>query len=223
MDQVAKPKVRITGSGQSSGGVFDSIHIMGEGQLYGATEAESFKCMGNCIVKGNLKTGEYRLQGEGIVEGDMQVKQLKALGQLNVRGHVHGSTLKIHGHLEVDGGCGADSFQAKGGFTIQGLLSADQIDVSLFGPCVAREIGGGRIHVRRSRVLGIKRWFSGKGPMELTAESIEGDNIYIEHTHAERVRGNHVVIGPGCKIGRVEYRNTLKKSKSAIVRHESII
>ncbi|MCQ6562610.1 polymer-forming cytoskeletal protein [Paenibacillus mendelii] len=221
MVQATKRKVRITGSGQSSGGVYDSVHIMGEGQLFGETEADTFECMGNCVVKGNLKARNYRLQGEASIEGDMLANKLTALGQINVQGSVRGSRLHIRGQLEVGGSCGADSFQAKGGFTIQGLLSADRVEVSLYGPCAAQEIGGGRIDVRRSRVMGIKNWFSGKeGPLELTAESIEGDDIYIEHTHAEHVRGNHIIIGPGCRIGHVEYRQTLQKNKSAIVRHE---
>ena len=41
---------------------------------------------------------------------------------------------------------------------------------------------------------------------ELTAEVIEGDKVEIEYTQADVVRGNHIKIGPGCKVDLVEYK-----------------
>jgi hypothetical protein len=44
---------------------------------------------------------------------------------------------------------------------------------------------------------------------ELRVGVIEGDYIDIEYTNADIVRGNVVIIGQGCSIGRVEYRSKL--------------
>ena len=46
---------------------------------------------------------------------------------------------------------------------------------------------------------------------------IEGDNIYIEYTQAKIVRGNTIVIGPGCNIELVEYKNNYTKDKESTV------
>ncbi|MGP3783292.1 hypothetical protein [Paenibacillus sp. 1A_MP2] len=39
---------------------------------------------------------------------------------------------------------------------------------------------------------------------------IEGDDIELEYTEAEVVRGDKIKIGPGCRIGTVEYRSSLQ-------------
>ena len=51
----------------------------------------------------------------------------------------------------------------------------------------------------------------------LKAETIEGDDVYLEHTTAQVVRGNTVTIGEGCEIDLVEYRTDFKKTPGASV------
>jgi hypothetical protein len=38
---------------------------------------------------------------------------------------------------------------------------------------------------------------------------IEGDFIDLEYTTADIIRGNIVIIGPGCNVGRIEYRDQI--------------
>jgi hypothetical protein len=52
---------------------------------------------------------------------------------------------------------------------------------------------------------------------ELTVRIIEGDDIYLENTHAKVVRGNNIEIGPGCEIKLVEYKYSFKKDEMAEV------
>jgi cytoskeletal protein CcmA (bactofilin family) len=223
MESSKKRKVSITGTGSTSGGVFHSVKIMGEGQVNGALESESFRCMGTCSVKGDLKTKRYRQVGENTIEGDLYSSELSVLGQIGVTGSMRGGTMKITGQLDVGGECEAELFQAKGGFHVHGLLNADKVEIRTVGPCHAKEIGGGRISVRQSKWGEMKQWFLRQGPTELTAETIEGDQIYLEYTKADVVRGSTVILGPGCKIGQVEYRNSLRKNKSAAVNAEKKI
>jgi len=51
----------------------------------------------------------------------------------------------------------------------------------------------------------------------LTAESIEGDRVYLESTQADVVRGREVSIGPSCRIRRVEYSQSLQVDPTAEV------
>ena len=41
------------------------------------------------------------------------------------------------------------------------------------------------------------------------AGDIEGDDVDLEYTQADVVRGRRVRIGEGCSIGRVEYSESL--------------
>ncbi|WP_379188176.1 hypothetical protein [Paenibacillus solisilvae] len=220
MEHGAKRKVTITGTGSTSGGIFHSVKIMGEGQVNGAMESEIFRSTGTCSVKGDLKTKQYRQMGETSIEGDLYSNRLNVLGQIGVTGSLRGGTVKISGQLDVGGECEAEFFQAKGGFHVHGLLNAEKMVIRTFGPCHAKEIGGGNISVRQSKLAEMKQWFSKKGPMELTAETIEGDQIYLEYTNADIVRGSTIILGPGCRIGQVEYRQSLRKNKHAIVNAE---
>ncbi len=45
----------------------------------------------------------------------------------------------------------------------------------------------------------------------LQTSIVEGDDIYLEHTIAEVVRGNNVTIGPGCEISVVEYHTSFNQ------------
>ena len=52
----------------------------------------------------------------------------------------------------------------------------------------------------------------------LTADFIEGDGVRLERTTARAVRGNTVVIGPGCEIELVEYTGEHSASPEAKVK-----
>ncbi|WP_248925812.1 polymer-forming cytoskeletal protein [Paenibacillus hamazuiensis] len=220
MVQTANRKMKITGVGSVSGGVFQQVAIMGEGHVLGSVECESFHCTGNCSVKGAVQAERYRLLGDASIDGDLQGGELRVVGQLQVKGAVRGKTVKLDGMLQAEGTCEADRFLANGAFEINGLLNADEVNINPFGPCRAKEVGGGRITVRLKKWLAVKMWFTGEGPSGLTAETIEGDDLYLEHTKADIVRGNKVVIGPGCHIGHVEYRISLQKDGTSIVLQE---
>jgi len=60
----------------------------------------------------------------------------------------------------------------------------------------------------------IKRIFPGV----LEVESIEGDYIELEHTHADVVRGNKVHVREGCRIDLVEYTDTFVCDDHAVVK-----
>lgn len=104
-----------------------------------------------------------------------------------------------------------------GAFDVNGLVSAERLELKMLGPCKAKEIGGGNLVVRRSRKSSLIHLFKPTHAGALTVESIEGDVVELEHTTAKIVRGNHVTIGQGCEIGRVEYTHTLNIHKSAVV------
>jgi cytoskeletal protein CcmA (bactofilin family) len=223
----------INGSGSYPGGCYDKISIRGEGTIVNEVECSSFHVYGTSEAVDNVKTGSVKIFGEAAVKMNMDAQDTLVMGTLMVGGKAHLKKMKILGLLEVGEGLTGDeanikgsisvngdveyeTFDSSGGFEIKGLLTADTIRVGLrFGQSSAEEIGGGKITVKkRSNSL----LPFGKETGTLVAKVIEGDDIYLENTKADMVRGNQVNIGPGCQIGVVEYRNHLTHDPRATIK-----
>ena len=222
-----KNDVRISGAGKIAGGVYETVSIAGAGKINGDVEAERIRISGAGKVGGNVKAGEFSASGAAKIDGDVAAGKFKCSGAVKIAGGITAETFRASGGAKV-GGCvkagdarisgsgrfggdvTAERFQADGAFDIDGLLNADEIDITLQGGSRVREIGGSRIDVycgllRRGR------------PCELTAQSIEGDQVHLESTKADVVRGREVVIDPFCRIRRVEYDRSLQIDPKAEV------
>jgi cytoskeletal protein CcmA (bactofilin family) len=238
--------VSISGSGRLGGGEYERVSISGSGRVEGDVTASELKISGSGKVKGRTEVGqivvsgsgtfsdaviaeEMRVSGSGRIDGSIEAKELKCSGTFRTGGDVSGEYVKVSGSLRVAGDVEVDIFKASGGFEIEGLLSADKVEIHLGGRCSAREIGGERILVERSTSFGgallegLVKMLSGAGAAELRTTQIEGDEVRLENTMADVVRGKRVVIGPGCQIGRVEYEETLKVHEDAKVDEETKI
>ena len=233
--------VKISGTGTIGGGTYDRVSISGAGKVTGDLIAEELKISGSGKVQGRAQVTqvvtsgsasftdaivaeEMRVSGSTRVDGRVEVKELKCSGTFKVARGIASEYVKVSGVLRVGADVEADIFKASGGFHIEGLLSADRIEIHLGGRCQAKEIGGEKIEVRRGgfKQKGIIldsliKMLAGGGAAELQANQIEGDQIYLEGTTADIVRGKHIQIGPGCHIGAVEYEETLEVEPSARV------
>ena len=232
--------VSISGSGSLGGGEYTRVSISGSGRVNGDLIAEELKISGSGKVTGRTEVGqitisgsggfgdtvvaeEMRVSGSARVDGTVEAKELKCSGSFRSGGDIFGEYIKISGSIRVSGDVETDIFKASGGFDIEGLLSADKVEIHLGGRCTAREIGGERIHVERSTSFGgalfngLVKMLTGGGAAELRVGQIEADEVHLESTTADVVRGKRIEIGPGCKIGTVEYAETLKVHDDAEV------
>ncbi|CAH2715070.1 hypothetical protein BACCIP111895_02254 [Neobacillus rhizosphaerae] len=223
----------INGSGSYPGGRYDKISIRGEGTIvndvecsifnvYGTSEsvenvtAGSVKIIGEAEFQGNIEVKETLVMGTMKVDGKAYLKKVKILGLLEVGEKLSGDEATIKGSIVVNGDVEYERFDSSGDFEIKGLLTADTIMVGLrFGQSSAEEIGGGKITVKRKKN---SLFPFGKEVGFLTAKVIEGDDVYLENTKADIVRGNMVKIGPGCQIGLVEYTNELAHDPSSTIK-----
>jgi cytoskeletal protein CcmA (bactofilin family) len=214
----------INGSGSYPGGRYEKISIRGEGTIVNDVECSAFNVYGTSEATENVKTGTVKIMGEAKVKGDLEAEETVVMGTMTVNGKARLEKIKIFGLLEVgerlngdqanikgsisvNGDVEYETFDSSGGFEIKGLLTADTIKVGLrFGQSTAEEIGGGKIIIKKKKNSLLP---FGKEMGSLKAKVIEGDDIHLEHTTADIVRGNNVKIGPGCQIGLVEYRNDL--------------
>lgn len=231
-----KGNLKISGSGSSPGGVFNDVSINGSGNINGDVECSILKISGSGDVHGNVKAVMVKINGSGDIEGSVEAEDISLNGSGDIEGSVNCKTLKINGSGDIgsdvsadevkimgsggiNGNCEAEIFNSQGGFKINGLLNAGEINIEINGRCSVKEIGGERIQVRNAMnsTLGslLKLFSSNAG--KLTSDVIEGDDIYLESTIADVVRGKNVYIGPGCVVGKVEYINEIKISNESKV------
>ncbi|WP_223596513.1 cytoplasmic protein [Neobacillus bataviensis] len=228
----------INGSGSYPGGRYDKIRIRGEGTIVNDVECSSFHVYGTSEAVENVKTGSVKILGEAEVKGNIeaeetlimgtmsvgsraQLKKIKILGLLEVGERLFGDQASIKGSIVVNGDVEYETFDSSGGFEIKGLLTADTIKVGLrFGQSTAEEIGGGKITVKKKKNSLLP---FGKEVGTLKAKVIEGDDIFLENTTADIVRGNQVKIGQGCQIGLVEYREHLSQDSQATIKTKTKI
>ncbi len=203
----------------------DDIRTEGLFTGNGTMKSTSGKFNGSASVKGSMESDDVRVNGELKVGGNLSVQDIDLEGRLHVKGNVASENIDMRGELKAGGNCDAEVFNCKGTFKIDGTLNAGDIKASLYAAAHAKEIGGEKISIRKgdNKAIGIlSSLFTPLifGKTHLTVETIEGDDVSIEHTTAKVVRGDKVSIGDGCEIDLVEYRTDFKKTSGARVKKQ---
>ena len=239
--------LKTSGGMSIAGGAYQNVRVSGALKVNGSLDCEELHASGAVKVAGELRcagkisaSGAVRVAGgleggcigaSGALEvgtdlcvkgalhtsgslrcgGKLSADELKASGSCRCAGDIHVRELTASGRLEAEGGVEAERFRSSGKVEIRGLLNAEEIDISICADNEISDIGGSKIVVRKGWV-----GFSFSTP-HLSVKSIEGDTVELELTRAEVVRGRNVRIGTGCKIGRVEYTETLTVEGSGCV------
>ena len=207
--------------------------------------AGSLKVEGPCTVGGKSKLsgsmkveGPCTLQGEADVQGVLKAEEALQTGLLNVTGELkaeaglRAETIESAGVLKVEGNVQAERFRASGPVEINGELNAEQVELELVSESAIESIVGGSVKVRkRSEASGFRRGLNFRvrfdrergglqieaGRPHLAAGLIEADEVDLEFTDCETVRGVNVHIGRECVVDRVEYSGTLSTDAYATV------
>ena len=108
----------------------------------------------------------------------------------------------------VSGGVEAESVHLTGSAVIQGLLNAETVEISASRGIRIGSIGGSSIRIYKPTQVSLLGLFHGSVSCAQVGD-IEGDDVDLEYTQADVVRGRRVRIGEGCSIGRVEYSESL--------------
>ncbi|MCY8032867.1 hypothetical protein [Bacillus sonorensis] len=230
-----KNNLKINGSGSAAGGTYHNVVIRGEGTIgagldclkfrsYGSSvlsgdaKVQSFDVHGETEVGGRLKADRAKIYGTADIVGDADIGEAAVRGVISIGGNMAGDMCDIKGTIAVKSDCEAERFTLNGSLELNGLLNAGEIDIVLrFGQSSVGEIGGTVIKVKN------KRGLFKKNSRFLSAQVIEGDDIYLENTTAGIVRGNRVHIGPGCRIHTVEYKSDYQVSPKADVKENQQI
>jgi cytoskeletal protein CcmA (bactofilin family) len=187
--------VRITGSSTAAGGAYRRVKVVGEGTFDGPVVCDELRVTGTVRVRGNLTARRMRITGEAVIEGTLRADEMF------VRGLVI-----AHGNLE------AEVCELRGGAEVDDLVNAERLDIRLYGPVRAREIGGSQIRIREG-------WRWGRRPETFVeADVIEGDDVRVEKARCRLVRGRQVRIGRYSQVERAEYNARIEVSDKAEVK-----
>ena len=231
-------RFELPGAGKVEGGlkVNGPLLCYGAGKAEGETRAASlevsgsFKAEGACVIEGDatvagsLKTeaaltirGKAEVAGSVKAEGDMELGLLKLAGALKVDGSLRAGEIDADGVLKAEGFVEAERFHAAGIVKIGRELNADQVELELVGEDEIESVVGGSVKVRKKKGGFV---FSFNKRPHLLCALIEADEIDLEHTDCQTVRGVNVHIGRECVVDRVEYSGTLTTDAYATVREK---
>ncbi|REK74352.1 hypothetical protein DX130_17665 [Paenibacillus paeoniae] len=222
------PNLRMNGVIRAAGGFYDNVLVDGVGRVSGDVHAATAaRVNGVLTVEGSMETPELKADGKLSIEGALKSGILHGNGIVKTGSHVTADSVKLSGILKAGGNVEAELLHLNGAITVQGLLNAGEIELGLSHvESRAHEIGGETIRVRRISSNSWKwlwKWAIPGSETRLVAGVIEGDDIQLEYTHADIVRGQRVTIGKGCKIGRVEYREQLTRHPGSEIGKEERI
>ena len=200
-----KQNYHCSSSGEIAGGEYGEIRVSGGAKMTGDVVCDTLHVSGGVKAAKDLTCGELRASGSLKVEGTLTAAAAKISGGVKVQGTVKiTEQLSLSGGLKTGGDVSAERFSCSGKVEIPGLLNAETIELSIGSRCEVENIGCTTLKVKKD-FTGFR---IGAKPC-LKTESIEGDTIELEYTEAEVVRGKNVTIGKKCRIGRVEYSETL--------------
>lgn len=141
-------------------------------------------------MDGSLEGGEVDVSG-GLEAGEIHCGQLHCSGGARVSGRRGGRKRPSHRQRRD-----------------QGLLNAETVEISASRGIRIGSIGGSSIRIYKPTQVSLLGLFHGSVSCAQVGD-IEGDDVDLEYTQADVVRGRRVRIGEGCSIGRVEYSESL--------------
>lgn len=240
-----RENLSLAGAGTVTTGEYGRVSVSGSCKIKGDISCESFSASGSCGGTGNIKCdgdfkcsgamhltgevicgGEFKVSGASSFDGDIEAHIIKIAGAVKGRSF-RADIIKLAGAIGANGDVEAEEAHISGGGDITGLLNAEKIDIRFNGNnnrLKVGSIGGSEIVVDHDssvnseiRIFGIPIYSKKSSGGKLIAGTIEGDSITLNVTEADVVRGKNIIIGKGCKIGRVEYTDTYECDESSAV------
>jgi cytoskeletal protein CcmA (bactofilin family) len=219
--------IKIYGQGSSGGGKFRNVNIKGSGQINGDLECKKYEVLGTGEIKGDLTAETVMVKGQFKFGGQINAVDIQIYGESCFQGDIFADEASFQGSLESKGDLNAEICKIEGGFKIDGLLNVEIFELTMYWPCKVSEIGGTNITIKKDAKFSFLRLknritpHSNKGFLEV--DTIEGDEIYLENTHAKVVRGKNITLGPNCQIDKVEYQGSyMDHEKSRVESAEKI-
>ncbi len=218
-------KFRISGSGRVDGSITtNDFGISGSGRVTKDLKCVRGSISGSGKVEGSIYGGTFTISGSGTVEGNFKGDEFIINGSGKVGGRISGTSVKLYGAVNVGQGIEGDIIDIRGSLRTNNMVNGDQVNIEVGGRTEIEEIGATKVTVSKG-IQGrglvsrfILKLFGGREYDYLVAKTIEADEIYLENTIADVVRGDKIIIGEGCKIKKIEYSDSfvIKSETSTI-------
>jgi cytoskeletal protein CcmA (bactofilin family) len=231
---VEAEELKTAGSCRVEGDVrAEEFRTTGSATVEGEVQADVFKSSGSQRIGGKLTASYVKTSGSLEVSSDVEADKFVSEGSFEIGGLLTADEISIR----LGGDCeareiGGERIEVRQKSGVRRLRPEDleeklerktkgkrwkfeelgiEIDIDL--ERLTRELGklGAALGNLGLNITG----FGGYGTLE--AETIEGDEIYLESTRAKTVRGKRVTIGPDCEIETVEYEELLEVDESSQV------
>ena len=219
------------------GGSYEDLHLSGSVSMLGPIKVDVMGMNGDFFGEYTLKvgtlhaTGSMRVPqmrctsafwyGNSAVRTKLQVSQhLSISGQFIGEGSIIAPVVRMNGTVSYSGTITAREITAYGVLTL-GKIEADAIHLDFSDRSLCTAIKGKQIVLTPRRKSFIERLLlpaqSVNNTVLTVTEGITGDNVVLERIFADTVTGNDVIIGPGCQINKVYYRDHIYIDEASYV------
>ena len=212
--------VKIMGESTIGAGPYNNINIKGNCRTEEDLSCKELKVMGDITIGQSLTCEYTRIMGTMKVKENCVLQKAHILGEVVAEGDWQSDMTSVMGKLSVNGKCDAEEMSVRGVLKVRGLFNFDRAEfISSNTTSMINEMGGRKIEVRKSKAS-LPRPFRST---ILEAQSIEADEMTLDYTNANVLRGSRIRIGKHCRIGKVEYSESLFVEKGAVVEEQEKI
>ncbi|WP_288221824.1 hypothetical protein [uncultured Clostridium sp.] len=197
--------INIEGIGSIREGQYEAITIDGVGTIQGDISVKRIEVNGKSKALGKISCNKMDVNGYCKTKGIIKGKFLEVNGRVNSEKEVSFDNIKVSGELFVNGNCQCEDLYLDGRMKISGLLSGDNLDLNISKVNEIKEIGGEKVSVKKNKTIYKLLFFSKERNAKLICDEIEADEIYLENTYCNIVRGRNITIGDGCVLNKIEY------------------
>lgn len=233
----------VDGSLSTAAVTADALQIDGRLKTEGDLIARETDIDGLVLVSGSMRTESLDVDGSLTVDGDLCAGPTRVDGHLKCRGAMTAADFECDGMVSLENGISAASIDVDGILTVTGNIEAEHIEsdgkisstaqisadtIRLCGMVKADEIVGDSIEIcieicHKSPVGIAARFLNSLFDSNLrdgtrNATLIEATTIRLEDVCAGVVSGEHVTIGPNCRIDRLDCTGDFTIDPSSTVR-----
>ncbi|MBY0014395.1 hypothetical protein [Paenibacillus typhae] len=176
--------------------------------------ASSVDVFGQFKASGTVTAGRLKVSGECRIAGHCLTAQVDSFGSLRVHS-LEAEQVRSSGYLSAEE-VKAATFLAKGAVQLGRLTASESVIIRLSARSRINQLKTEGSLTVSSTLQGLS--FFTKAFHRLNCRLLEGDSLHLEHTTAERVCGNRIFMGPGCRIQEVRYTESLHIDKASTVK-----
>ncbi len=210
-DSVRALRWTSTGASKILGDVeVDDANLAGLISIRGNVTGGSVAASGTLDIGGFVRlTGTFRTSGTTKITQELRAADLDLAGATSVGGAIAATgRARWKGTLETTAGVTADRVEFEGRAAVDGAVVAKTVDGRLRDDSRIGSIAADTVRlVRPTRLFG-------SGHLEVL--TIEAREAELEGVHAQYVKAEKVILGPGCQVAQVDGTITRQHATSHV-------